>query len=96
MKTIWKFPLEMQDEQVLSVPAGAQALAVQVQAGQPCLWALVDPEAPPAMLSIRIHGTGHPISDGLAGYEHIGTFQLAGGALIFHAFRASPPEGQIP
>lgn len=42
MKTIWKFPLEVTDEQVLMVPKGAKLLTVQKQDGKPCLWCEVD------------------------------------------------------
>lgn len=91
MRAIWKFPLVVTDEQTVNLPKGAQALAVQVQHGQPCLWALVDPDAPIAAVGIRMHGTGHTIPDDLEGYSYIGTFQMMGGALVFHTFRRDSP-----
>ena len=84
MKTIWKYPLDVADHQVLNIPAGAEILCVQVQNGQACLWALVNADAPPARRGIFIHGTGHEVNR-LAG-KYIGTFQLMGGALVFHVF----------
>ena len=83
--TIWKFPLEVTDEQVIEVPQGAALLSCQVQSGTPCLWALVDDSAPRVKRRIRIHGTGHPV----AGVDHLSfvdTFHLHGGQLVFHVF----------
>ncbi len=94
MRTIWKFPLDLTDKQTLNMPQGAQALTVQMQRGQPCLWALVDQDAPREGLEVRIHGTGHPISDNLDGFTYMDTFQIQGGMLVFHAFtRISPHAG---
>jgi hypothetical protein len=42
MKTIWKFPIATVDQQSLPIPAGAEMLCVQVQHGEPCIWALVN------------------------------------------------------
>lgn len=86
MKTIFKYPLSVIDEQEISMPVSARILCVQVQRGVPCLWALVDPDDSQTPRSIRIVGTGHPIRWG-AGIEHyIGTFQALEGALVFHVF----------
>lgn len=84
-KTIWKFPLEIAGEQSVQMPAGAKILDVQMQDGKLMLWALVDPNAPKEPREILIHGTGHPVEN-VGG--HIGTFQMYGGTLVFHAFEA--------
>lgn len=86
MKAIWKFPLSMIDSQSILMPEGAQVLAVQVQGGVPCLWALVDTEAPQVSQTVRIHGTGHRCDDTLDRHNYLGTFQLERGALVFHVF----------
>jgi hypothetical protein len=86
MKTIWKFPLEVTDSQEVGVPAGAQILDVQVQGGQPCLWAIVHPGVQTVRRTVRIYGTGHQAPDDLNRADYIGTFQLMGGGLVFHAF----------
>ena len=39
-KKIYKYPLEVQDEQVVMLPTGAKILTVQSQKDRPCLWAL--------------------------------------------------------
>lgn len=43
MKTIYKYPLDVTDRQVIAMPEDAEILTVQVQNGKPMLWAVVDP-----------------------------------------------------
>jgi len=85
MLTIYKFPIPIADNFTLPLPSGAACLSVQVQHGQPCLWALCeDPEAGPIKpRKFRLAGTGHPIAKG---GKFVGTFQLNGGALVCHLF----------
>lgn len=83
MKTIWKFPLEVTNEQTVQIPDGAQLLSVQAQGETPCLWALVDPSAETKPCVIQTYGTGHPIRE--AGV-YLNTYQMHGGTLIFHVF----------
>lgn len=88
-KTIWKFPFKTADKIDLEMPVAAKVLSVQVQRGQTCIWALVDPTMSLKTRSFRIFGTGHPI-DSLLG-AHVGTYQLAGGDLVFHMFEVGGP-----
>ena len=83
---IWKFPLEVTDDECLEMPFGARVLTIQTQNGKPCLWALVEPGSSPILRKFRIVGTGHEF-DGKG--EYVGTFQLMGGALVFHVFDVS-------
>jgi hypothetical protein len=86
MKTVWKYSLDMVDQQVISMPIAASILCVQTQREVICLWALVDPdEKRRANRRIRIAGTGHPIGE-LEILAYIGTAQLQGGDLAFHVF----------
>jgi hypothetical protein len=80
---IFKYPLRVDDRQTVQLPKGAELLTVQTQHGSPCLWALVDEAAETESRVILMHGTGHPIS--CLG-KYLGTFQLDGGNLVFHAF----------
>lgn len=48
------------------------------------LWALVDPQADTTVRRFAVHGTGHPGVDATGTY--VGTYQLAGGQLVFHVF----------
>ncbi len=83
--TIYKYPLLILDEQDIEMPIGAGILTVQMQSGQPCLWALVDTERPMSKRKVLIRGTGHPC-DGVKDYCYLGTFQMKGGELVFHVF----------
>lgn len=85
MTTIWKYPLDLKDEQVVKMPQGAQILSVQRQFGNLMLWALVDSKAPSESREIIIAATGAPFPNvGIA--RHIGTVQMLDGALIWHVF----------
>lgn len=83
---IWKYPLEVTDQQTVKMPPGAQLLTIQVQKGQCCLWAMVDEtKQPTEARNIAIYGTGNPnVPDDPGTY--IASFQMEGGALVFHAF----------
>jgi hypothetical protein len=87
MKTIWKFTLEAADRQVINPPIGSQILCVQEQHGAPCIWMLCDPEKERELRVIEIVGTGHELDE--RDRMYIGTVQLSGGALVFHAFENS-------
>jgi len=84
MKTIWKYELGINDNQIIEMPADAQILTVQIQHGKPCMWCLIDAIYELKKRKIRIAGTGHTII-GFAGV-YIGTYQLYDGDLVFHVF----------
>lgn len=91
--TIWKFSLQTKDHQTIQMPRGAQLLTVQAQGGDcPSLWAKVNPLLPKDPRHIRIVGTGHPID--FQG-TYLGTYQLAGGALVFHVFEIVNGNGDV-
>lgn len=87
MKTIWKYQLDAVGKQRVYMKQKAEILAVQVQDGNPCIWALVDPEQSSIQRTLRIYGTGQPIEDDPGRY--IGTFQFDGGSLVFHVFEVA-------
>ena len=76
MQTIYKYTIEVTDDQKIEMPKGAQILTVQVQGNEVCLWALVDPDLKKELRHIEVFGTGHNVSDDERTY--IGTFQLHG------------------
>jgi hypothetical protein len=82
VKSIWKF--EISPDAAVSMPKDAKILTIQTQGGGIFIWALVDTDAAKESRSIRIYGTGHelPADPG----KYIGTFQMANGSLVFHAF----------
>lgn len=76
---VWKYPLE-RDDNILHMPKGAQPVHVASQAGQPCLWALVDPDAVFEPRRFVIIPTGQDV-DG----DYVGTYMQLG-YLMFHVF----------
>lgn len=85
MRTIFKYPLDVADEQVVALPHGAQILCAQMQHSMPCIWAEVDRQAPVSQRIFYMYGTGHRVpTDRVQTY--VGTVQLSGGALVFHVY----------
>jgi hypothetical protein len=93
MRTIYKYPLkQLTDEQTIELPVGAEILTVQPQGEDDdvmlWLWALIDPAAETTKeRTIAIHATGHHVKQEIL--WHINTFQLMGGAFVFHAFEVN-------
>lgn len=87
-KVVWKYPVPFPGPDLFTIrmSEGAEVLTVQLQHGGPQIWVLADPSGPNMAEArhFRIAGTGHPISEEITKY--VGTFQYAGGALIFHLF----------
>lgn len=91
-RQIWKFTIgEVAETFAFDMPDGARILDCQLQRGIPQLWALVDPHAPKVTRSFMLLGTGHTVD--LARFDqvdHVATFQLRGGELVFHVFEVDP------
>ena len=82
---IWKVELKVEEEQYIGFPKGADILCVQMQHGKPCIWALCNEKNKIELIKIIIKGTGHRF-DNAENLLYIGTFQMAGGDLVFHTF----------
>ncbi len=81
---IFKYPLDLTSPNIMGMPVGAEILTVQIQRGDICLWAKVDPDAELEDRQFVVYGTGHTIKAGNDSY--IGTVQMAHGALVWHVF----------
>jgi hypothetical protein len=86
MRAVWKYELEVTDVLTLSMPGDAEVLTVQMQGSIPCMWALVYPEAPKRDRHFVILGTGYETGVAVTSIGYVGTFQMMGGALVFHVF----------
>lgn len=84
MKRIYKYPIRIQDEQIVHLPTGAEILCVQIQNGAPFLWALIEPQTGEEARRIVIAGTGHEMED--CERKYIGTVQMRDGTLVWHVF----------
>lgn len=82
MTTVYKYELQPVTTEV-ELTVGAQTLCVQLQKGRPCVWVKLDPNAPKIVRRFHIVGTGHTLPESCC---YVGTFQLEGGALVFHVF----------
>lgn len=87
-RTIWKYKLEVNDDQQISMPKDAKILTVQSQNEMPCLWALVNPyETEEELRYIEMYGTGSSVEcNAGTEREYISTFQMMGGEIVFHVF----------
>lgn len=83
MITIWKYRLDVIDEQTIEVPFEAKALSVQMQNAELCIWCLVKTDNKLVPMHIRIFGTGHPVVD-VPDKSYVGTFQE--GWFVGHVF----------
>lgn len=83
MQTIFKFPVLLQDRFQLEIPEGAEFLSLQTQSGSPQMWFKVDELAAKQRRRFSVVGTGHYVAPSA---NFLGTFQLDGGALVFHVF----------
>jgi diguanylate cyclase (GGDEF)-like protein len=87
MRSIWRFPLELDERMTVRMPAGARILHAAVNAaGVPCLWAEVDTEAPLRDRRMTCVGTGGWLPDGRG--PHIATFltDVDGDEYVFHLY----------
>lgn len=81
---IFKYLLQVTNRQRVTMPEGAVPLTIQIQNGHLCLWALVNDAAPARDYVVTTYGTGHVVAQDPGKY--LGTYQLDGGALVFHVF----------
>jgi hypothetical protein len=90
MQTIFKYPFQTTDRFNIHMPKGAKIITVATQNENPCMWAIIDPATTETEKRyFRVFGTGHVIEDGYIYNENLffrGTYQLQGGALVFHLF----------
>lgn len=83
---IWKYPLDIIPNQILTVPGRAQFVSLQVQDDTPCLWALVEPTDMNDSRYIEMYYTDTVINRPRDKYHrlYLGTFQLNN--LVYHCF----------
>lgn len=84
MRRVFKYGLDIVDEQIIRAPRDWHPLSVQLQNGQPMLWALVDDSALEVEHHVFVHGTGHHVHH--LAEEFVSTFQLSDMGLVFHVF----------
>ena len=83
MRKIYKYQIEVTDEQLVTMPAGAQILTVQAQGDRLCLWAVVSLGSPEEKRVIQIYGTGMDFPKHKK-CTYIATVQMDG--FVWHVF----------
>jgi len=84
---IWKYVLNFEREQLVTMPSISEIMDIQMQRGVPVMWALVDPSAEEIEVRIVVHGTGYDIDEVPYRNEYLGTVQ--DGDLVWHFFMSS-------
>lgn len=92
MLTVHKYPLGVIGRLEVGMPEGAIILSLQVQRGKPCMWALVDTEAPIELRYFWFLETGCPATSCVLRDEFIGTVQFLGGSYVLHLFEENKRE----
>ncbi|MDD5512897.1 MAG: hypothetical protein PHD09_03940 [Candidatus Omnitrophica bacterium] len=87
MKTIWKFPLEIANHQIIESPSKAQFLSIEAQKGVPVVYCLVDTQNPREDIHIYLFGTGEPIDHVKSPLDYLGTVTLENGS-VWHIFQS--------
>jgi len=82
MKTIYKYPIHEFGTQTIVMPVGAQILDVQMQNGNPQIWAMVEEPKEVENREFTLVGTGSPIME--EDLTYIATFQV--GVFVWHLF----------
>ncbi len=83
-RTVYKYTIPGPDC-VIEMPCDAYILTMQMQRGEPCIWAMVTPDADKVQRHFVMRGTGHQLDDWESSDNYIGTFQTRQG-LVFHLF----------
>jgi hypothetical protein len=86
MKRIFKYQLEIKDEQTLELPVGSKILSVVNIGEKIYVYAIVNTEQKTnETYLIVIHGTGHIVGE-TDDYTFLGTVIVFNGKLIWHIF----------
>jgi len=95
VKTIYKYPLEIREQTVLTLRG--EVLSAGVQGDDIVVWAVYDDEVPERQVVIHVMGTGHPFVDAPES-SFIGTVFLGVGLgqCVFHVFVTDSKEGMAP
>jgi hypothetical protein len=87
MKKIFKYELEVTDEQTIQLPREAKILSTHCKNNKICIWALVNPKNELVNRKFYMSGTGFPIHDNVLGdSKFIGTCLMLNETLVWHIF----------
>lgn len=107
MRKIYKYPLEIKDEQTIQIPylkhvfscvdysvslgIKKQILKLDIQNDKPCLWIMVDTEEELRDVKVTMYGTGHECLELIDDY--VGSVQFKGySTVINHVYHVFVKE----
>lgn len=93
MRTIYKYPITLEEDFDILMPVGAQFLTVQTQGehGAPQMWWEVNTANPiTERHSFRVYGTGWQMNPD-AHLRYLGTFQQENGRFVWHLYETVSP-----
>lgn len=82
---VYKFPLQIQDEQTITMPAFPHYLILRWVRGELCLYAVVNPDNSPTEHTFIIVGTGQDIPSDCP-LIYLGTVTQRDEVLVWHVF----------
>jgi hypothetical protein len=83
MKTIYKYPIRITDNQEIQMPINAKAIHAGLDPlGTPCVWATVRADNKMDTVTVYVVGTGNPIP--FMARRHVGSFNQ--GPFVWHVF----------
>lgn len=92
---VFKYPLQLEQREMLMMPVGAKILTVTMQNDMPVLYALVDESYPPCPRIIRTVTTGDEFDPTMS--EYIGTIQAGSPSwFVAHVFEQFEGFGETP
>lgn len=83
---IWKFPLKITGEQVITVPIGFSPLSCQFQNNELYVWGIVMVSEIRIPITIHIYGTGHIIPQLYPSKSRSYISTVQDGAFVWHIF----------
>lgn len=87
-QVIYKYLLKIGLETFVEVPQGASVMSLAVQNGIPCLWMMVNPDAPTVKRRFFVFTTGQLVHEKMDGHQlhFIGTFLTDQDRFVGHVF----------
>lgn len=86
MNKIYKYKLQIEDFQVLTVPAGSKLLHIDKQGDDVCAWFMVNPtQKLQEHYHIHVFGTGHDVPAQIVDNYHT-TLKFNNESVILHFF----------
>lgn len=89
-QVVWKYPLQIENEQYIALPADCKILRVGVQDNKPVIWVLTHPADLIESVKIYIFATGQIINVEVG--EYLGSYEIYGGLEIYHVFKGKEDE----